>query len=57
MALIKASRNHLNWSNDPMNPTWIRQERMKTILFCYWDLSQNEKWMPPSPPNWDGLPM
>ena len=27
---------------------------MKPILFCYWDLSQHEKCMPPSP-NLDGL--
>ena len=33
-----------------------RQERMRTILFCSWDLSEHEKWMPPSP-NWDGLPV
>ena len=30
------------------------QERMRPILFCSWDLSEHEKWMPPSP-NWDGL--
>ena len=23
-----------------MDPTCTRQERMKPILFCYWDLSQ-----------------
>ena len=32
------------------------QERMRPILFCSWDLSEHEKWMPPSP-NWDGLPV
>ena len=32
------------------------QERMKPILFCSWDLSKHEKWMPPSL-NWDGLPV
>ena len=33
------------------------QERMRSILFCFsWDLSEHEKWMPPSP-NWDGLPV
>ena len=30
--------------------------RMRPILFCSWDLSEHEKWMPPSP-NWDGLPV
>ena len=39
-----------------MDPTCTRQESMKPILFCYWDLFQHEKWMPPSP-NWDGLPI
>jgi len=29
---------------------------MRPILFCSWNLSQHEKWMPPSP-NWDGLPV
>ena len=29
---------------------------MKPILFYYWDLSQHEKCMPPSP-NLDGLPI
>ena len=24
----------------PMDPTCTRQERMKPILFCYWNLSQ-----------------
>ena len=28
------------------------QERVRPILFCSWDLSEHEKWMPPSP-NWD----
>ena len=32
------------------------KERMRPILFCPWDLSEHEKWMPPSP-NWDGLPV
>ena len=32
------------------------QERMRPILFCSWDLSEHEKWMPPSP-NWDGRPV
>ena len=36
-----------------MDPTCTRQERMKPILFCYWDLYQHEKGMPPSP-NLDG---
>ena len=37
----------------PVHPP---QERMRPILFCSWDLSEHEKWMPPSP-NWDGLPV
>ena len=32
------------------------QERVRPILCCSCDLSEHEKWMPPSP-NWDGLPM
>ena len=27
-----------------MDPTCTRQERMKPIFFCYWDLSQYKKW-------------
>ena len=37
----------------PVHPP---QERMRPILFCSWDLSEHEKWMPPSP-NWDGRPV
>ena len=29
---------------------------MRPILFCSWDLSEHEKWMPQSP-NWNGLPV
>ena len=32
------------------------QERMRPILFWSWDLSEHEKWMPPSS-NWEGLPV
>ena len=32
------------------------QERMRPILFSSSDLSEHEKWMPPSP-NWNGLPV
>ena len=46
----------LSFTIFPMDPTCNRQEPIKPILFCYWDLSQHEKWMPPSP-NWDGLPI
>ena len=38
----------------PIDPPPPTQERMRPILFCSWDLSEHEKWMPPSP-NWDGL--
>ena len=43
---------------DPIDPRAPPppQERMRPILFCSWDLSEHEKWMPPSP-NWDGLPV
>ena len=27
----------------PMDPTCTRQESVKSILLCYWDLSQHEK--------------
>ena len=44
---------------DPIDPPCTPpppQERMRPILLCSWDLSEHEKWMPPSP-NWDGLPV
>ena len=41
---------------DPPPPARAPQGRMRPILFCSWDLSKHEKWMPPSP-NWDGLPV
>ena len=53
MAVLEINRNDIIWS---MDPTCTLQERMQPILFCYWDLSQDKKWMPPSP-NWDGLPI
>ena len=56
MALLEINRNDIIWSMGPMNPTCTRHERMKPIVFCYWDLHQHENWMPPSP-NWDGLPL
>ena len=56
MAVLEINRNDINWSMCPMYPTCTRHERMKPIVFCYWDLHQHEKWMPPSP-NWDGLPV
>ena len=39
----------------PIDPPPPRtpQGRMRPI-FCIWDLSEHEKWMPTSP-NWDGL--
>ena len=42
----------------PIDPPPLRapQGRMRPILFCSWDLSEHETWMPPSP-NWDGLPV
>ena len=39
----------------PVNPP--PQERVRPILICSWDLSEHEKWMPPSPSNWEGLPV
>ena len=56
MALLEINRNDIIWSIGPMDPTCTGQERMKPILFCYWNLSYYKKWMPPSP-NWDGLPI
>ena len=56
MAVLEINRNEIIWSMGPMDPTYTRQERMKPILVCYWDISQYKKWMPPSP-NWDGLPI
>ena len=50
------NRDDINWFMGPMDPTCTRQERMKHILLCYWDISQDEKGMPPSP-IWDGLPI
>ena len=52
MAVLEINRNDIIWS---MGPSCTHQERMKPILFCYWDLCQYKKWMPPLP-NWDGLP-
>ena len=40
----------------PPPPPRAPQGRMRPILYCFWDLSEHEKWMPPSP-NWDGLPV
>ena len=56
MAVLEINRNDINWTMCPMDPTCTRQEHMKPVLFCHWDLYQHEKWMPPSP-NWDGLPI
>ena len=56
MAVLEINRNGINWSMCPMYPTCTRHERMKPIVFCYWDLHQHEKWVSPSP-NWDGLPV
>ena len=56
MAVLEINRNDINWTMCPMDPTCTRQERMKPVLFCHWDLYQHEKWMLPSP-NWDGLPI
>ena len=55
MAVLKTSRNHINWSLGPMDSTYTRQERMKPILFCYWDLSLHEKWMTHRPMELDYL--
>ena len=57
MAVLEINRNDLKWKLiGPMDPICTRQEPMKPILFCYWDPSQHEKWMPLSP-NWDRLPL
>ena len=41
---------------DPCAPPPPLQERVRHILFCSWNMSEHEKWRPPSP-NWDGLPV
>ena len=56
MAVLEINGNYINWTMCPMDPTCTRQERMKPVLFCHWDLYQHEKWMPPLP-NWDGIPI
>ena len=56
LAVFEINRNDIYWSMGSMDPTCTRQESMKPILICYWDLSQHEKGMPPSP-HWDGLPI
>ena len=51
MAAFETSRNHINWTMGSIlaiYPTCTSQERTKAILFCYWDLSQHDKSMPPS---------
>ena len=55
MALLEINRNDIIWSMGQMDPTCTRKDRMKPILFCYWDLSQYKKWMPPSPNGMDYL--
>ena len=40
----------------PRAPPPPPQECITPILLCFWDLSEHEKWMPPSP-NWDRQPV
>ena len=57
--MITRSKTYLIQPMGPIDPPCTPpppQERMRPILFCSWDLSEHEKWMPPSP-NWDGLPV
>ena len=56
LAVFEINLNDINWSMGPMDPTCTRLERMKSILFCYWDPSQHERGMSPSP-SLDGLPI